>query len=322
MAPSYTLIITLKDSSSGLIIPSASISDQIGRNVTTNSAGIAYLSEQAGTAGGVIYATGYISRAWSIVIDNDTSITYTMSPSSSSSTTRLNALYPHETTIVAMDMYGNRLSGINVTTVVKSTSLQGNWWGSLFGISSDIAPNYTISVMDGVTDTSGKVAFPMIASATYNVTFWSSYYFTGGYHEVDVTPDQTVVNLYLPTKQSAAPALKAGSINSTLYNNATLDPTNYLTLEYNDTSLGTTSVTFFVNYPNYTSVYATTLPGTPTTNQSFRIAYAVQDVKGAAYVWGYYSNTTFGNSSKSTGITFNGPSGTLVDVFTYHSGWD
>lgn len=321
MDAAYNFTLHIVESDTALVIPDVSITDNLGNTYTTTN-GTFYLTYPYSTVlFSPISATGYISRSASYIIDSDMEETIQMVKETASTSTNLNQLYPHETAFTLIDRYGNRLDNVTVTAVMMTSTIQGNWLETLFGISQGSSPALNNTIMTGLSDDYGKIAFPMISSGVYTMTFTDSR-LLGGTATKRVTPDQSAVTIVLATTAGEVPLAWGDYINATLYTNDAADPTIYLNLSYNDTSLSTTSIIFFVQYPNYSYVYLANMPATPTTNQSKILGYPVQNVRGSAYVWGYYANSTFGNLSKSTGITFNGPSGGLLDIFSPHSGWE
>lgn len=320
MLQEFPLTIRIKDAVTLSLIDDVDVTtDESTKSVATN--GIYSETLSYGSHTFKFEKDGYSTTTTSLFVASNATYTVTMSPLSGVGSQNLNVLYPHETTFTITDLYGNRLQNISVTAQMTGTPIPGNWWNTLYGISTSISPVFNSTTMVSVTDDYGKVAFPMVSSATYALTFTGSQ-FSGGYITKQVTADQLAITLMLPTTTSQMPTFKSTMINATLYANSTLDPTIYLTLAYNDTSMTTTRITFFVDFPNRTRLYQLISPATPSTNQTFTTSYAVANVKDNAYVWGYISNSTFGNSTKAQGITLNGPSGSMIDIMTYHSGWD
>jgi hypothetical protein len=205
---------------------------------------------------------------------------------------------------------------------MDNSTLLGNWLSALFGVDTGTSPGIN-ETMSGTTDDWGSIVFPVISSGKYVMTFTGST-IVGGTSTKTIYPDELTITIILATTNSQMTVNKWDYLNGTL---STFVPNSswvFLNLTYKDASLSTTQLTFYVNYPNQTTKYIKVFPATPpSVNQSINTSYAVSNVKGNAYVWGWYSNsTTFGNSSGSQGITMSGPQGILVDIFTPRTGWE
>lgn len=216
-------------------------------------------------------------------------------------TGKINTLYPREVSFTLVDKYGRVIPNLPVTATMTSSSIDNtNWLTSMFGL-ADTTINST--VLSDVTDDGGQVVFPMISSGRYHLTFYD---ISRGINEGrDVHPDQEDYIYILSTSATAAVPSSADVINITTWVSpaASTNPTTvYLIANYTDTSYETTSVRFYVMYPNQTPIYSTN-----SENSTLNVQYPIANTIGAAYVWGMNATSTrFGDQEKFSGITLPG----------------
>ena len=319
----YTLTLRIKDTSTHNGIPSAIIQLSTGDNTTTDLFGVATFSMNYSAVVVSVGATGYYSRTISYVVDRDRTETIYLTEVAESPTpnsqSNLNLLYPHEVRIIAIDSNGGRLSNVVVSTVMLNTTTYGtNWWQYLYGISASATPMEN-TTMYGNTDAYGSIVFPMISSSLYRISF--SQPSTGVSKTLDLYPDQMAYTFVLATTATAAIANSADYINQTL-TVLEASPLIYLNMTYSDSGHTTSDITFYVKYANQTPANTQTFPSVAGSNQTVNTSYAVTNIKGDAYVWGFAANNTrFGWINNSQGITLKGASGVLYNPFIYKGEW-
>jgi len=317
----YSLTLRIKDTSTHNGIPSAAIQLSNGDNTTTDMFGVATFSMNYSAVVVSVGATGYYSRTISYVVDRDRTETIYLTEvaESPNSQSNLNLLYPHEVRIIAIDSNGGRLSNVVVSTVMLNTTTYGtNWWQYLYGISASATPMEN-TTMYGNTDAYGSIVFPMISSSLYRISF--SQPSTGVSKTLDLYPDQMAYTFVLATTATAAIANSADYINQTL-TVLEASPLIYLNMTYSDSGHTTSDITFYVKYANQTPANTQTFPSVAGSNQTVNTSYAVTNIKGDAYVWGFAANNTrFGWINNSQGITLKGASGVLYNPFIYKGEW-
>lgn len=318
----YTLTLHFITSDTAEMIPVVQVLDQSSGSTVNTTNGTYIGTYPFGAKAFIYYSDGYVSKTGSYFIDGNKEYTVQLTPTTvqqPSSSGKLNVLYPHEVRIITVDTNSNRLMGVQVTAVMQnSTIINTNWLTTLFGISEEATPIEN-TTLEGYTDSYGSVVFPMISSGKYRLSFSNAS--LGISQSLDLYPDQASYTYVLST--TALPAiLESGDyINTTL---TALDaaPNVYLNMTYSDTSATTNDVTFFIAYPNKTTMYSQTYQAIGGSNQSVNTSYPVTNIAGAAYVWGCKANTTtFGWQNTSKGITLKGSTGILYNPFVYKEGW-
>ena len=184
--------------------------------------------------------------------------------------------------------------------MVSSSIENTNWLTELFQISPNATPiNGTI--LTDISDDSGTIVFPMIASGTYHMTFTK---LSEGISETKhIHPTQQFYVYILATTATATQANLADSVNINLTTRSIIPAVVHLIGNYTDTSALTSSVTFYVNFPNTTTLYTTTVAAS-----NLNASYAVNNVAGDGYVWGMSGVRPGGTGfiNKSAGITMKG----------------
>ena len=257
----------------------------------------------------------YSSDLYAIEITGGTTNVY-MTPFTPDTSGKINVLYPHEVRIMVVDKYGNRLKSVTVDAVmVNSTTYGTNWFEKLFGISTSATP-IEGTWMNGTTDSYGSVIFPMVGSGDYQLMFRNALL---GINQTErLHPDQVAYTIVVQTTGTQDVPDMADYITYAL---TTLDaaPNVYLNMSYVDTLGETSDVLFYVNFPNQTSAYSKMYQSFSGSNQTVNASYAVSNVKGAAYVWGFAANNTqWGFLNQSQGITLKGATGVIYNPFEYH----
>lgn len=288
-------------------------------NSTTTTTGTANFSTTYALYAIAVSGSGYATSTTSTVVSSDMVVTVYLSESETTSTTNLNSMYPREVTFLITDRWNNAQTGVNVSVVMLSSTIDGtNWWQTLFGIPSS-ATLINTTVMNGTTDDHGSIIFPMIASGKYQITLTKA---VAGINEVKVIyPSQTSYTIVVATTASAVSPSKSSFITENL-SVINAGATIGLRGVYNDTSYTTTEIIFFVNYSNHTPLYSNRYSTTPATH-NLSVTYFVPNTKGYSYVWGINgTSSTWGFSPISQGITMKGLTGMLVNPFDpTRTGW-
>ena len=240
------------------------------------------------------------------------------STTSSSDITNLNSLYPQNVQFTIVDRNGNTQKLVTVNaTMTASTISNTNWWETLLGIPSTASP-INSTVLYGVTDDNGVVVFPMVASGYYRLDIANAT--LGIDKSINIQPAQTSYIIVVQTTATIPVSNKWDCVNATLFTYAPTDATVYLNLSFNDTCKQTTGMEFYIAYPNRTLYYWFDYPGS-LTNMTVNTSRPVNNVNGAAYVWGFVAEGTWGNVSGEKGITLKGPKQILWDLFTPKDEW-
>jgi PKD repeat protein len=214
---------------------------------------------------------------------------------------KINTLYPREVSFTLVDRYGRAIANLPVTATMTSSSVSNtNWLTSMFGLADE---SINSTVLYDTTDDGGQVVFPMIASGRYRLTFIDP---SRGINEVrEVHPDQSDYIYILSTSGTAKAPASSDYINITIRavpSSATNPSLIYLVGNYTDTSSTTSEATFYVLFPNQTTVYSSRVTG-----NTLNMQYAVPNRAGLAYVWGVNATSTrFGKQEKMSGITLKG----------------
>jgi hypothetical protein len=293
----YILTITVTDISTGQPIPGVAIADSNGQNTTTNTAGIGILNEPYSTVVGSLIATGYVSRGWSVVVDNDTSVTYQMTPSSKASTS--NVIYiPQQVRFRFYDQTGSALNGMYVSATPSNFTAPTDWTQLLFGISPAVNINGTTTF--GYTGTDGSWATPMLASFQYNMFVLDSarsvnYNFT-------LYPSQPEYVYIIPNGFVNVSPL-VSTITYSL-GNATINSTaEYLNMSYHDTTAGTSYLQFVV-YNQSDAVISSTIYTGGSANSQIK-SVVLDHTSGQTYRYGIVaSQSTYGWMNETKTLTF------------------
>jgi PKD repeat protein len=292
MKAAYSLSITVTDSTTGLAIPSTTITDTNNQSVITNALGVGTLTEPYSVVIGTLVAGGYTTQSWSIVVDNDTSVTYQMTPSASTSTNTV-WYVPKTVEFHVVDNYGNYLIGANVTGHFNSsTTLPGGLSDliSFYGMNQDAANNAANGtlIMTGYTDSMGNIVFTMLSTLNYDI--YITYGGVTNYYTIH--PQSTNYELrfmgYLAPDTSLQTCVYA---NGHTYTSAASDYLGNFTMgfSYQDTCGLTTTIDYYVMLKNTnTLVYHYTK--TPVTTGIYVLNYTVTNTRGNNYAW--FENVT------------------------------
>jgi len=292
----YTLTIYIKDASTGLAIPSASITDNLGNNQTTNDLGYAVFNEPYSIVTGAIYASGYNARSYSIAVDNDTTVSYSLTVASAAS--QQNTWWsPHLVQITVLsDTYGTRLPRVNISAYYNESAMPSAWVNELFGIrlsTSGEMVNASLR-LGGTTGSDGTLTSTMLGSLKYDIYLTSTEYGLNNYH-VSAYPSDSMLNIYVPVSGQKLPT--SGNSTYTYLNNTRLYITqpniSYVSMciDYQDLSGTTTSVIEKWWFGENDSVFGTETIANPGVTLVTKCK-TLDNVRGTRIYWNYSAVTS------------------------------
>jgi hypothetical protein len=245
MAKVYVLTITVLDSSNGIAIPDVTVVDGTGQNATTNTLGQVTFNEPYSVVAGSLVATGYVSRSFSIVVDNDTSVTYQMTPKSTT-VENTNVVYQAQLyRFIFQNLIGTPLGGVSVTITPINMTMNSSWITLLMGISSQV--DIQNGILSGTTGSDGSLGTPLISPMGYriNVTGTAQSGDYVDYSIIEYPPSAgTDIFISMPTNITGfihitpTPAF----ISYNIFNQTQNSTTETLSVNYNDPT-GTTNLT-------------------------------------------------------------------------------
>jgi len=79
---------------------------------------------------------------------------------------------PHSVMFHVQDIFGNPISGVNVTAVgVQTTMGKWDWLRTVLGFTNESAGEIQNTTMNGTTDTAGEITFLMVETIKYQINF-------------------------------------------------------------------------------------------------------------------------------------------------------
>lgn len=299
----YNLTVLVKNSETGMLLDNVStqISVSDGQQESTTSGHYDFLVDW-GTYTVTASAEGYYSASEYVAVDSDSTVTITLIKTSDGG---LGTYYPpHNVRFHVQDEFGSPLSGLLMTAEYQESTGPIEWLQSLLGMPSDVdVENTTLS---GTTGADGSITFSMIEVAQYQVTVSNA---TAGLsHSFLLYPkeDQYTIRFTLSDKpdMSLYPdySVTAFDINDTHVG---------LNVMYNDSLTSSTDAfTFTVVTGNKTPVYSAEI-----SDQSLNVTYAVENIKGDSYYWGFSADhAIYGEITSMQGVTLKGGTGRIVDL--------
>jgi hypothetical protein len=247
-------------------------------------------------------ADGYYSGSEYVAVDEDATVTVSLIQTSESG---MGTYYPpHNVRFHAQDEFGNPMSGLLITAVYQESTGPIEWLQDLFGLPVNVdVENTTLS---GTTGIDGSITFSMVEVVQYQMT--ASDATIGLSHTFLLYPKEDQYTIRFTLGDNADMSLypdyevTAFDINETYVG---------LNVMYNDTLTSSTdSFTFVVAYGNKTPLYSAEV-----SDQSLNVTYAVENIKGASYYWGFEAeHSIYGTISDMQGITLKGGTGRIVDL--------
>lgn len=325
--PIYDLGLTFRDATSGALITPASVDIVMtGTKTHTGSTTTGILTVTDIPFGWITVTTssaGYFPDTRSYLMTADAADTINLTSTTAAQQAMWNS--PHQVRWLVVDRYGNRIPNVWVNvTPISMTLPSGNWLLTMFGLGSTVAPTINTSVMNGTTGTDGALVFTMLGSIKYDLQFTNAA--LGINHLIHVNPIEDQYTVWVVTSATAVATNCGMTANATLFVNTTGTAWTNLNVSYMDSSLTTTNFTFWLQWPNGTTIHSTDFFGPTPNNQTVYTNWTVANTAGQMYVWGYWANTSAcGNFSQAQGITLKGPTGRITSLDPcngYALGWD
>jgi len=293
LPPLYTLTVNLVDLQTGVPITAEATVNITAVNQTPQSAtttsGTTAFSVPMGVWTATAYAMGYYGAMDTAIVVGDKTLVLSLSENqgatnyTSAPATRF-LTPPHSVRFLCTDVFGNPISGLNVTATGMTTTLPAwSWFYSIFGINMNETPMQNVT-MAGTTDSAGGVTFLMHEDINYQVTFKNT---TTGINEIrNYYPKE---DQYSEVFWPNAPKHSSTQLSYSLYN--VTNGTNLtLGLLYSDSLGHTTNLTFYVeDWDSKQILYQNTTAGPLS---SANPTYTLPITKGATYVWGFNSTVS------------------------------
>ncbi len=291
MEKQYILTIYVKDATTGLAIPGATVNDGIGNNQTTNSIGSVAFNEPYSIVVGSIYADGYYARSYSVVVDNDTTVSYSMTQKTTSDQNTWYSPKQVGISVVRYNPAGKKVVNATVRLAAIGSTLQADsQLQTIYGINAEAANemvNGTL-IMTGITGGDGATAFTVLSSIMYNVIVTDP--IDGKNYTTRINPIEDPYTIWIGTKATDIQNTSFNTINNTaLY--VTQPNSSYVTLNlrYQDLSGSTSNVKFYVVAAINRTIIFTEDLGNPGTSIIYA-NYTHKNIRGDGYYW-YYNAT-------------------------------
>lgn len=281
---SHNITIYVKDASSGNLISYATVTDELGGELTSYGNGVftGYYStgQHTFTANATNY---YTNRATYLVNSNLIQTIYLTQVATSISTTWYT---PKTIQISFTDVYGNQLRGASVSAHYNETTLPNGVSDliSNYGMNANVANealNGTL-IMAGSTDYQGSIVFTMLSTVKYDVTV--TYGSQTNYYSI-YPQDSQYQFKFLTT-------VATDNIWDDLYANGNTkvwatdpDPGNVtFWWSFQDMTNLTTRIDFYLKDVDLnTTVYMTNVT-TPISGSIYQLNYTVPNVRGKNYI--------------------------------------
>jgi hypothetical protein len=285
----YDVTITVKDSASyALILQPVQLTLSNGLTGNTSTGSYTFTNLEYATYVVSAASEGYTQGGISFLAYGDhTEYLYLSKTPSGPSSSIEYAIPPKHVDLIARNIFGAPLSGVNVTVQGQSTTLPDpSILDAIFGWVDDYSEvNMANVTMTGVTGSDGGVSFMMTDAVRYLVTFTDP---TRGISEtVELMPHDTQY-MFILGSMSATPS--AGMPNMTLWVDGEEGASPALRGYYSDPA-GTTSALYFIvesiNGTTRTEVGNQSLGAVQTASPS----YTVNHTTGAMYSWGFRATT-------------------------------
>ena len=233
-------------------------------------------------------ADGYYSTVAYVYVSEDTEKVVYLTPLEEGGGAGTYYPPPHLVEFKVQNVWGQPLSGVNVTAVPAETSMVNwSWIQSVYGYSENIS-----QTMSGITDSNGAVSFVMVETVKYKMYFTNESQNISAYREIYPKDDRYVITI------GEIPEEKIGWWLSTAQNDTA--NTGNITIHYLDYNepIKTRWVNFSIYYlDNNTFVYSHNFTTVNATNENTSIdlnASYTYKVKITAYHedYGIISSTT------------------------------
>ena len=284
LAPLYTLTVNVIDAETGSpvsgttqITVTSSTYSTLNASTTT---GTYAFTVPMGVYTGVAQNPGYYAGSQTSIVAGDKTMTITLTRSAQEAAPATRFLTPpHSVRFLCIDIFGNPISGMNVTATGVTTTLPAwSWLTSIFGINTNETPMQN-TTMSGLTDSAGGITFLMLEIINYQVTF------------TDANRSINEVRNYYPKEDQyaevfwpQAPAYSGTQLQYILYNTTGANNVT-LGLLYSDSLGHTTDLSFYVEDYNTKQILYQNITSGPVS--AANPTYTVPITKGALYVWGF-----------------------------------
>ena len=257
-------------------------------NVVQTTTGYINFSVNYGIHKVEVSADGYYSQVSYVYVAEDTEKVIYLTPLEEGGGAGTYYPPPHLVEFKVQNVWGQPLSGINVTAVPSETSMVNwSWIQSVYGYGENIS-----QTMSGVTDSNGAVSFVMVETIKYKMYFTNESQNISAYREIYPKDDRYVITI------GEIPEEKIGWWLSTAQNDTA--NTGNITIHYLDYNepVKTQWVNFSIYFlDNDTLVYSCNFTTVNATNENTSIdlnASYTYKVKITAYHedYGVISSTT------------------------------
>jgi hypothetical protein len=270
----FTFTGTFVDSSTGEILPSVSVSDNLGFT-TTAPAGTFTNTYEYGIVSITSTKSGYASKVTQVLMDADITQNITMTVATGGS--QVSYFTPHKVRFMCLDYMGSPIKDMAVSVYGVQTTLGSiDWVANLFGINLDSTPILS-TIMSGTTGNDGSIVFIMLETEKYQVQFSkpsqgineTRYYYPKAeeYNEIFWTEQAPVSNTVIDK------AVYYSLPNATFIS---------LGFSYNDSMATTSSVMIFVDNESGYNLYTQTYNN----QQTLNVTYDLPINYGGSYIWG------------------------------------
>lgn len=280
MNATYTFTGTFVDSVSLAVIPTVTVSDNLGFSTTTGS-GTFSNTYDYGTYTFTSSAANYATTTTTVTIDNDTAMNISLVAAEGGSTTQY--FTPHQVRFKCVNYQGEPIVGMSVTAIGVQTTLGSvDWILTMFGINLASTP-ITSTLMSGTTGNDGSIVFLMLESEKYKLNFVSAA------HSINET------RYYYPQEEqyteifwSEIPKPSSENVKHAFFN--TTPNASYITLgiSYNDSVSTTTALMFFIDNESGYRINTQNFGAISNVTVSSDVPF----VAGGAYIWGFNATNT------------------------------
>ena len=326
MTAQYTLAIHVLDASDGSIIPDATMVDSGTGATYATTNGTIYATYPFQAVAGVISATDYDAKGFSVFVDNDTSTTVQLTEATKTSQ-NANVVYQAQLyRFLFSNLIGTPLGGLQVKITPLNLTMQSNWTTLLMGMSPEI--NITNGVISGITGRDGSFGTPLINPLYYQVTI------TGTAQSGDIVnqifteyppPVGGDILIQIPTSVTGFRTIipQQANITYNIYNVTVNSSTSILSVNFNDPT-GATNLTVvtITNQSGYV-LNKTSYSGAAADNvvNNFTYTQGVTSPAGDILSYGFsaYIPGSGGWNNISQPIDFN--TGTSLTGNATYDGW-
>lgn len=193
---------------------------------------------------------------------------------------------PHNVHFTVQDIFFRKKEDVSVTVAVLDTTMADwNWLHSIYGYDEDTYTQNT--TMSDITDSMGGVTFLMVPAIRYKIKFVNDA--LGIDKTMNIYPhknDYTVIvssGLFggLSNLLSEQPSIIGDEVIVTFSQNKITEQKCYLNITYNDTTLNTNSIFFYVNDSSNTVLNSVTK-----NLDYYEYSYLLNNISGNTFLYG------------------------------------